>query len=611
MNNLIHVLDEQTVNKIAAGEVVERPASVIKELVENAIDAGAKKIEVEIMSGGISFMRVTDNGRGMSAEDARLAVLRHATSKLRQVSDLAAIDTLGFRGEALATISAVSKFSLMTRLIDAEFATLIEMQGSTTFDVSEAGGSIGTTVKVEDLFFNTPARKKFLKTPNAEGSQINDVLIKLAISNPAILFKFINNNKLVLTTPGNGNLFDTLQSIYGMKVGGELLPIRFIDEGIEISGYLSKPAVLRSSRQWQTYIVNGRIISSRSIAKAIDNAYHSMLPKSGYPLAVLQIAVPQHTIDVNVHPQKSEMKFVDEGRIFKAVYKAVLDTIKMPEQLESVAAPVQNLERHYTAVPMAFAQSIASKPSETRYDILTNQAGVKEATTDFATVQAALAAERNRTYKPVEMVQESQAESMAVDLNGEPYANATLQPMGQVADCYIIASSGQDLYIIDQHAAHERILYDRFAQMAEEIPSQQLLVHLFLDVDDKEYQIISTNQALFAKLGFSMEESGPATMRLTEVPADIPIGEAEVIIREIIGAVQEMRNPSAKEIRHACIAITACRAAIKAGDFLNIRQMQIILDELAHTNLPYTCPHGRPVIIKFTDNELAKMFKRT
>lgn len=611
MNNLIHVLDEQTVNKIAAGEVVERPASVIKELVENAIDAGAKKIEVEIMSGGISFMRVTDNGRGMSAEDARLAVLRHATSKLRQVSDLAAIDTLGFRGEALATISAVSKFSLMTRLIDAEFATLIEMQGSTTFDVSEAGGSIGTTVKVEDLFFNTPARKKFLKTPNAEGSQINDVLIKLAISNPAILFKFINNNKLVLTTPGNGNLFDTLQSIYGMKVGGELLPIRFIDEGIEISGYLSKPAVLRSSRQWQTYIVNGRIISSRSIAKAIDNAYHSMLPKSGYPLAVLQIAVPQHTIDVNVHPQKSEMKFVDEGRIFKAVYKAVLDTIKMPEQLESVAAPVQNLERHYTAVPMAFAQSIASKPSETRYDILTNQAGVKEATTDFATVQAALAAERNRTYKPVEMVQESQAESMAVDLNGEPYANATLQPMGQVADCYIIASSGQDLYIIDQHAAHERILYDRFAQMAEEIPSQQLLVHLFLDVDDKEYQIISTNQALFAKLGFSMEESGPATMRLTEVPADIPIGEAEVIIREIIGAVQEMRNPSAKEIRHACIAITACRAAIKAGDFLNIRQMQIILDELAHTTLPYTCPHGRPVIIKFTDNELAKMFKRT
>lgn len=611
MNNLIHVLDEQTVNKIAAGEVVERPASVIKELVENAIDAGAKKIEVEIMSGGISFMRVTDNGRGMSAEDARLAVLRHATSKLRQVSDLAAIDTLGFRGEALATISAVSKFSLMTRLIDAEFATLIEMQGSTTFDVSEAGGSIGTTVKVEDLFFNTPARKKFLKTPNAEGSQINDVLIKLAISNPAILFKFINNNKLVLTTPGNGNLFDTLQSIYGMKVGGELLPIRFIDEGIEISGYLSKPAVLRSSRQWQTYIVNGRVISSRSIAKAIDNAYHSMLPKSGYPLAVLQIAVPQHTIDVNVHPQKSEMKFVDEGRIFKAVYKAVLDTIKMPEQLESVAAPVQNLERHYTAVPMAFAQSIASKPSETRYDILTNQAGVKEATTDFATVQAALAAERNRTYKPVEMVQESQAESMAVDLNGEPYANATLQPMGQVADCYIIASSGQDLYIIDQHAAHERILYDRFAQMAEEIPSQQLLVHLFLDVDDKEYQIISTNQALFAKLGFSMEESGPATMRLTEVPADIPIGEAEVIIREIIGAVQEMRNPSAKEIRHACIAITACRAAIKAGDFLNIRQMQIILDELAHTTLPYTCPHGRPVIIKFTDNELAKMFKRT
>ena len=605
MSSLIHVLDEQTINKIAAGEVVERPASVIKELVENAIDAGATKIEVEIMSGGISFMRVTDNGRGMSKEDAQLAVLRHATSKLRQVSDLSSLVTLGFRGEALATIASVSKFSLTTRLEDAEFATLVEIEGGTMIDIRVAGGNIGTTIKVEDLFYNTPARKKFLKTPNSEGSHINDILIKLAISNSNILFKFINNNKLVLTTPGNGNLFDTLQSIYGIKVGNELLSIYFKDEGIEISGYLSKPAILRSSRQWQTYIVNGRIISSRSIAKAIDNAYHSMLPKNGYPLSVLNIRVPQHTIDVNVHPQKTEMKFIDEGRIFKAVYKSVVDTIKMPENLEAVASPVQNIERHYTSLPISFPRSDFKLSQSREYsDQIERKMELQRPDVDFSTVQRILSTEKNHEYKPIENTQSCIAEESS-------NYTEVLQPMGQVADCYIIASAGKDLYIVDQHAAHERILYDRFAQMAEEIPSQQLLVHLFLDFDDKEYQLILDNQLLFSKLGFSMETSGPSTMRLTEVPADIPIGEAEAIIREILGEVQEMRNPSAKEIRHACIAVTACRAAIKAGDLLNIRQMQIILDELANTTLPYTCPHGRPVIIKFQNDELAKMFKRT
>ncbi len=610
MSSLIHVLDEQTINKIAAGEVVERPASVIKELVENAIDAGATKIEVEVMAGGTSFMRVTDNGRGMSKEDAQLAVLRHATSKLYQVSDLSSLVTLGFRGEALATIASVSKFSLTTRLVDDEFATLVEIQGGTIIDTREAGGNIGTTIKVEDLFYNTPARKKFLKTPNSEGTHINDILIKLAISNPNILFKFINNNKLVLTTPGNGNLFDTLQSIYGVKVGNELLGVHFQDEGIGISGYLSKPAILRSSRQWQTYIVNGRVISSRSIAKAIDNAYHSMLPKNGFPLAVLTINVPQHTIDVNVHPQKTEMKFSDEGRIFKAVYKAVLDAIKMPENLETVASTVQNIERHYTSVPISFPHNdLKLAQNQTYNNSLRRELELKDPNADFSTAQKMLSTEKNREFRTRENVQENKVESYIA----EETSNYTepLQPMGQVADCYIIASAGKDLYIVDQHAAHERILYDRFAQMAEEIPSQQLLVHLFLDFDDKEYQIILDNQALFSKLGFSMEPSGPSAMRLTEVPADIPIGEAEAIIREILGEVQEMRNPSAKEIRHACIAVTACRAAIKAGDLLNIRQMQIILDELANTTLPYTCPHGRPVIIKFQNDELAKMFKRT
>ena len=613
MSSIISVLDETTANKIAAGEVVDRPSSVIKELIENAIDAGSTKIEVEIMAGGTSFMRVTDNGSGMSYEDAKLAILRHATSKIRSASDLTSIHTLGFRGEALPTIASVSKFSLTTRLKVSEFATLVEIHGGKMVDTREAGGNIGTTIKVEDLFFNTPARKKFLKTPNSEGSHINEIIVKLAISNPGIAFKFINNNKLVLSTPGNGKLFDTLKNIYGTKVSDELLPLDFADEGIAITGFLSKPTIIRSSRQWQTFIVNGRIISSRSIAKAIDNAYHSLLPKSGYPLVVLNIAVPQQSIDVNVHPQKSEMKFEDEGRLFKAVYKTILDAIRTPDQLDNIAAPVKNLERHYT--PMSFPMS--HTPTQQQYIPSASPTfAVRENAVTFAEAQTMRA---NEVYLPEQSangVVVTQSEVTLAQQQGQTVESTlvyegVLMPMGQVDKCYIVASDGKGLYIVDQHAAHERILYDRFAKMTEEIPSQQLLVHLFLDFDEKECNLIVDNQALFHSLGFAMEASGPATMRLKEVPADIPVGETEAVVREILEALQNLHQPTAQEIRHACLAITACRAAIKAGDLLNIRQMQILLDELTNTTLPYTCPHGRPSIIKFDSGELAKMFKRT
>lgn len=607
MSATIRVLDENTANKIAAGEVVERPASVVKELAENAIDAGSTKIEIEIMSGGISFMRVTDNGCGMNAEDAELAILRHATSKIRTVGDLGALDTLGFRGEALPTIASVAKFSLLTRLAGSEFATLLEVKGGAVTDLREAGANIGTTIKVEDLFFNTPARKKFLKTPVSEGSHINEIIVKLAISNPGIAFKFINNNKLVLVTPGNDDLYDTLKSIYGKKVGDELLPLEFSDEDIRITGYLSKPTVIRSSRQWQVYIVNGRVIGSRSIAKAIDNAYHSLLPKSGYPLAVLNIEVPPNSIDVNVHPQKSEMKFADEGRLFKAVYKTVLDAIRVPDELERIAAPVQNLERHFK--PVQFQMPMQERRTMSYTPDVPPTMGVKEPTVSFGEAQRS----RAEQYRPAPVVASSAPETACQEATVPPALvyEGSLLPMGQVDRCYIVAQDPKGLYIVDQHAAHERILYDRFAKMTEEIPSQQLLVHIFLDFDERECALILAQQALFGSLGFAMEQSGPTSVRLKEIPADIPVGEAEPIIREILESLQNLHQTTPQEIRHACLAITACRAAIKAGDLLNIRQMQILLDELAHTALPYTCPHGRPSIIKFDSGELAKMFKRT
>ena len=659
--SLIHVLDDNTINKIAAGEVVERPASVIKELIENAMDAGANRIEVEIMAGGTSFMRVTDNGKGMSMEDAKLAILRHATSKIREVGDLNTIGTLGFRGEALPTIASVSRFTMLTRQKGDDLGTRVDISGGKTPDIIETGCGLGTTIKVEDLFFNTPARKKFLKTNHTEGSKINDFIVKLALSRPDIEFHFINNNKVSVVTPGNDNLFDTIQAIYGANVADSLLALTLESEEVKISGYITKPSMLKSSRGWQTCIVNGRIIQNRAIAKAIDNAYKSLIPKSGFPLAVLKIEVPQRTIDVNVHPQKSEMKFEDEGLIFKAVYKAVLDAIRPASDrgLGEVAAVVEKPRPNYTMEPMHFvpateparpvstaAYSRDSAP-RTIYEAVHRSAS--QPSISFATAQAELQQARQTHYPAVES-QETVAEGTksfgtsdqsmltsqadkseltgqidlsTADQNGENApqadgdgqalldADGTIIPIGQVDLTYIIAQDAKGLYLIDQHAAHERILFDKLSAMADGIPSQQLLVHQLLTFDRKEAALVEENKELFAKLGFHMESAGDLDYRLMEVPADVPVSEAEDIIREILTGLNEMHETTAKEIRQHCLATTACRAAIKAGEELNLRQMQILLEELSHTPFPYTCPHGRPTILKFSSEDLAKMFKRT
>ena len=591
--SFVHVLDDNTINKIAAGEVVERPASVIKELVENAIDAKADRIEVEIMAGGTSFMRVSDNGIGMSREDAEKAILRHATSKIVQVDDLQAIATLGFRGEALPSIASVSRFNLQTRQAGAELGTEIKITGGKTTEIGAAGCNLGTTIRVEDLFFNTPARKKFLKTNNTESGRINEFIIKLAISHPEIAFKLINNNKSSLATPGRGDLKETLQSLYGASVGQSLLPLEFEDEDIKLWGFVSKPSAIRSSRSWQTFIVNGRIIASRAIAKAIDNAYHALIPKSGYPLIALNIEVPQHTIDVNVHPQKTEMKFEDEGRIFKAVYKAVLDAVRpkgQAGQLGQLAAQADHVQHHVKKglQELNFGQSVMNFPLREEKPAMTWQEGT-------------IALAQDKSVKSVQSVVDEE----------EKLPTAGMIPIGQVDDTYIIAQDGDSLYIVDQHAAHERVLFDRFSAQAEHIPSQQLLVHLILDFSTHESQIIEENLELLAGLGFGLEPSGPNQFRLMEVPADVPSSQAEEFIREVLASMEELHRPTAAELRQAVLATTACKAAIKAGFKLNYRQMEILLQELNDTAMPYTCPHGRPTIIKFSSDELAKMFKRT
>ena len=645
--SFVHVLDDNTINKIAAGEVVERPASVIKELVENAIDAHADRIEVEITAGGTSFMRVSDNGIGMSRQDAELAILRHATSKIVKVDDLLTIGTLGFRGEALPSIASVSRFTLTTRQAGDELGTEIKISGGSLPEIGETGCGIGTTIRVEDLFFNTPARKKFLKTNNTEGGKINEFIVKLAISNPQIAFKLINNNKMAVSTPGNGDLKDTLQSIYGGTVGSALLPLEFEDEDIRLSGFVTKPSAIRSSRSWQTFIVNGRIIANRAIAKAIDNAYHALIPKTGYPLVALNIQVPQNTIDVNVHPQKSEMKFEDESRVFKAVYKAVLDAIRPKDevrqlgQLGNMAAGVEQAEidRHVAhgmqEILLEAKDVERASAAPARYVPVYEER--RQAAMQWR--EAAARMEVPKTAEPPEpepqpvFVPEAEAETVPelvsvpvpemmpvpesesvpepMPVENDREQSCRMVPIGQVDNTYIIAQDADGLYIVDQHAAHERILFDRFSARAGEIPVQQLLVHLMLDFSSHEAEIIENNLAMLKELGFGLEPAGPNQFRLTEVPADVPSGEAEDFIREILASLEELHKPSAAELRQAAIATASCKAAIKAGFKLNFRQMEILLAELNDTAMPYTCPHGRPTIIRFSTDELAKMFKRT
>jgi len=640
----IHILDDITVDKIAAGEVVERPASVIKELVENSIDAHADKIEVEILAGGTSFMRVTDNGDGMDNQNARLAILRHATSKIKQVDDLMSIDTLGFRGEALPSIAAVSRFNLITRRPQDDLGTTIKLTGGRIDEIEDMGCNIGTTIKVEDLFFNVPARKKFLKTTTTEANKINDFIIKLALSKPNIAFKLINNNKIAITTPGNGSLYDAIECIYGAKVSEELLPIEAITDDIKVTGFISKPAIIRSSRSWQTFVINGRVVNSRIISKAIDNAYHSLLPKSGYPFVILNIEINKRTIDINVHPQKAEIKFEDESLLFKTIYHAVLEAIKPSDNqaLSDFAIPVTDKALHIEkTVPeqinMDLSENMPSTSANSfKQNSINHISPLKNNTTPLTadlnkfrqaretlhpnlsnhhsnTIQetAIQDYQTNTTTKPQTDINISSSENLT-DCSTQLLKEAVnLTPIGQIDTCFIVAQGPNGgMYIIDQHAAHERILYDKFAKQTERIPVQPLLMHLFLDVNNSELTLIEENQQILYDLGFNVELAGQNQIRLKEVPADIKPQESEDIFREILISLSQLHTPTPQEIRHSCLAMTACKAAIKAGDILNITQMKIILNELAQTTLPYTCPHGRPTIIKFSTYDLEKMFKR-
>ena len=660
----IHVLDETTINKIAAGEVVERPASVIKELIENSIDASSTNIEIEIGDGGVAYMRITDNGIGMTEEDARLAILRHATSKIQHVEDLFDIASLGFRGEALASIASVSHFSMTTRKADADLGTRITVDGGTFTDCIPYGAAPGTTIEIRDLFYNTPARRKFLKTERTESSKIQDIVGKLALSNPHISFKLIIDDRVAIITPGNGNIGDTVAALYGYKTKDDIFTVAYESDSIYIDGVVSKPTLLKSTRIWQTIIVNNRVISDKTIMKAIDNAYHALLPKNGHPLVVLNITVPAEMVDINVHPRKSEVKFSDDKIIFKAVYHGILNALNNPlheryeresssymngkvtnesglnnekddnnSTYDSYRAPsvvqdeMQSAEHIATAVD--FDKVFGGRRTK-GYEVMRSETAqfVENLKTKGYTPPAPKATYEQSSFTdesfdavPTEYTSYTKEDverfkSLAQDIREDNTEERTIQnsgflPMGQVASCYILAKKGDDLYIIDQHAAHERVRYDKLCKSSEAIPMQSILVPQYSEATDDEMNLVEEEREILLDLGFDVELGGPTKIKLVGAPVDLVESKAFEILQYVFSYLHDHQQPTKAQLRHEMLAYASCRGAIKAGHNLNMYQMTTLIEDLFSTEKPYVCPHGRPTIIKFTPDELGKLFLRS
>ena len=642
MSAEVKLLDQNTSNQIAAGEVVEKPASVVKELIENSLDAGATQITVDIFAGGTEFIRVKDNGSGMDEQNARMAILRHATSKIVKAEDLLTLKTLGFRGEALPSIASVSHFTLLTREPDAQFATRITIDGGEDLDVESMGADVGTTITVKDLFYNVPARRKFLRTINTEGRYISEVVSRAALSRPDVHFELTNNDKEVVNTPGSGDMVDTIGALYGKEVVKQLLTVDHEQDGIRVKGFVSRPTLLKGTRAWQTLFVNGRCINNRMVSKAIDHAYQSQIPKAGFPFAVLNLLVDSHTIDINVHPQKSEIKFGDESAVYRAVYHALCKALTQPFagqqtdqgsvrfaqpapgegsgtetapriSAEETAPLFQGGSKGYQPHSSSFGRSFASNPSGSYGqpvwkvpEEVTEQDRTRlfqaQRTQDNLEPGPAGSPGALPDSQPVEPAPDEVAAAEGVDV---------IWPLGQVNRVFIIAQSETALYLIDQHAAHERVMYDKFVRQLKPIPSQQLLMPLFLNVTKQDVTAVEDYRDEFLKLGVDVEPAGETVLRVSALPADVANGQTEGFIEDILKLLAENKAIQPRDLREEVLHYAACHSAIRAGEVLNIRQMRQLILELLNTEHPFTCPHGRPCMIQLTSDELFRMFKRT
>lgn len=641
----INVLAPNIANKIAAGEVVERPASVVKELIENSIDAGSTAITVEIMNGGISYIRITDNGSGIDENDVETAFLRHATSKLSAADDLSHIETLGFRGEALASIAAVSKVKMRTRTQAAEYGTMICIEGGVVTAKEPSGCPCGTTIEVSELFFNVPARLKFLKSPRSEAALIGDYVMRLILSNPSVSIRFINNGKTIYQSAGDGSLENAVFCVYGTEVTANLFPVNYDDGYLKLTGYVGSESLARNSRSQQSLFVNHRYIKSATVSYSVQRAFDTRLMHGKFPFFILDMLVSSYEIDVNVHPNKLEIRFKDDQRIGNSVLRAVNAAIDyLPFDNASGAEPVLKSEapkpeKLYSLFENKHdgdnksaelsRESAFDSGDKSTYVVYSND---KDTNVPFIpdntdSVSRVVLHDRGNSSMPAfnfPSVQEiSDPGSIPVfsannDKKRSPEISKPEQILlcdspytviGAAFDTYIIVQQQDNLFLIDQHAAHERMLYEKLIRDELRFDSQILLVPERITLDPVQYEILCENLERFTELGFSVQPLNGTMIRIDAVPSMVS-SNAAGFISDAVSVIADAGSVSELDLVRSKLIQTACKKALKAGDRLEKEEIYEIIEAYKNGATPMTCPHGRPVIISITKTDLQKRFKR-
>ena len=620
----IHVLDENTINQIAAGEVIERPASVVKELTENAIDAMATAITIEIKEGGISLIRITDNGAGIPKEDIPTAFLRHATSKIQTAEDLLSIGSLGFRGEALSSIAAVSMVELITKTKSSIMGCRYEITGGTPKnDIEDVGVPDGTTFIVRNLFFNTPARKKFLKSAMTETGYISDIVERMALSHPEIAIRFINNGRHILNTSGNGNLKDVIYQIFGREITSNLLEVHFSAPNIQIEGFIGKPLISRGNRNFENYFINGRFIKSMIINKSIEEGYKNFMMQHKYPFTALQFQIEPELIDVNVHPSKMELRLRNADEIYPEIVKLIHETlegknliVEVKAEEEKIPAP---LKREVTKTPEIFETKRREKEKEPQIQTIQNtklpenpkstnsqEIQKEQQKPEILVSSPPVLKEENAYRKPEQM-------TLFDDSFLSKEARTRTRIVGQVFETYWIVEYGEKMFIIDQHAAHEKVLFERTMKSlkAKENISQELNPPMILNLSLREGELVKKYHVEFARAGYEIEEFGGNDYAVHTVPYDLYKLAREDMLMEMIDTLADDGNiRGGSELIMERIASMSCKAAVKGNNRLSIREANTLIDELLTLDNPYHCPHGRPTIISMSKYELEKKFKR-
>lgn len=615
--NVINKLPPHVADLIAAGEVVERPASVVKELIENAIDAGAKTVTVEIQRGGMSYIRVSDDGCGMSPEDASTAFLRHATSKLRDQYGLEAIKTLGFRGEALAAIAAVSRIQLLTREKGSLEGTSLTLEAGAELSKEEAGCPEGTTIIVRDIFFNTPARLKFMKKDAAEGAGVSSTVIRCALSHPEVSIRYIRDGKEEFQTSGDGDVKACIYSVLGRDFANSMLKAESTGEGINVSGYVSSPAAARGNRSSQYFFVNGRFIKSQLLQAALEQAFRNSLFTGRYPACVLYIDLKHSTVDVNVHPAKTEVKFMQERPVFDAVYRAVLNTLSG----ENEAPELKLINREKDT-----EQTRTVKKPELPVQGKLQQPG-REAYSAVPQIREAVPEDRKPADKPVNMPEivdrlvfsqpilvYNQAEEAPTPVYKEELKQDIVKLLdyriiGEAFNGYIITETGDELVFIDKHAAHERLIFDKLKSQEREQLSQHLLTPIIAEPGREDAALLLENLELLDNLGFEIEDFGSGALMIRRLPADMDMGEATAVFNEISQALRVGNRPGSLGKADEVLASVACKAAIKAGKGSDPLEWKPVVESVLSGKVKY-CPHGRPVTMRMSKRQLDRNFKR-